>query len=89
VLLFGDEAFYAGDKKHESILKMLITEEMITIEAKGVDAEVSGNCIHLMMASNESWVVPAGMDDRRFFVLDVGDGAKNDGANTSRRSRTS
>jgi hypothetical protein len=79
VLLFGDEAFYAGDKKHESVLKMLITEEMITIEAKGVDAEVSGNCIHLMMASNESWVVPAGMDDRRFFVLDIGDGAKNRG----------
>jgi hypothetical protein len=79
VVLFGDEAFYAGDKKHESILKMLITEEMITIEAKGVDAEVAGNCIHLMMASNEAWVVPAGMDDRRFFVLDVGDGAKGKG----------
>jgi hypothetical protein len=78
VFLFGDEAFYAGDKKHESVLKMLITEEMITIEAKGVDAEVSGNCIHLMMASNDAWVVPAGMDDRRFFVLDVGIKSKND-----------
>lgn len=80
VLLFGDEAFYAGDKKHESILKMIITEEMITIEAKGIDAEVSSNCIHLMMASNEQWVVPAGMDDRRFFVLEVGNASKNDGA---------
>lgn len=78
VVLFGDEAFYAGDKKHESILKMLVTEEMITIEAKGIDAEVSANCIHLMMASNESWVVPAGMDDRRFFVLQVGNSVKND-----------
>jgi hypothetical protein len=78
VILFGDEAFYAGDKKHESILKMLVTEEAITTEAKGVDAEVTGNCVHLLMASNEAWVVPAGMDDRRFFVLEVGNEHKND-----------
>lgn len=77
VVLFGDEAFYAGDKKHESVLKMLVTEDTLTVEAKGVDAETSNNCIHLLMASNEQWVVPAGMDDRRFFVLEVGDGKKN------------
>lgn len=71
VVLFGDEAFYAGDKRHESILKMLITEEMLTIEAKGIDAEASANYVHLFMASNDSWVVPAGFGDRRFFVLDV------------------
>ena len=71
VILFAEEAFYAGDKKHESILKMLVTEDMLIIEPKGVDAEVSANCVHLLMASNESWVVPASLDDRRFFVLDV------------------
>lgn len=80
VVLFGDEAFYAGDKKHESVLKMLITEDMLIIEPKGVDAEMSANCVHLMMSSNESWVVPAGLDDRRFFVLDVSDDRKEDGA---------
>jgi hypothetical protein len=73
VVLFGDEAFYAGDKKHESVLKTLITEDLITIESKGVDAEVSPNCTHVLLASNNSWVVPAGADERRFFVLDVGD----------------
>ncbi len=71
VVLFGDEAFYAGDKKHESVLKMLVTEEMITIEAKGVDAQAAPNFVHLIMASNDQWVVPAGTDERRFFVLDV------------------
>lgn len=71
VVLFGDEAFYAGDKRHESVLKTLITENLLTVEAKGVDVEVANNCVHLIMASNESWVVPAGLDDRRFFVLDV------------------
>ena len=73
VVLFGDEAFYAGDKKHESMLKTLITEELLTVEAKGVDAEAAANCVHLIMASNETWVVPAGFDDRRFFVLDISD----------------
>ncbi len=78
VVLFGDEAFYAGDKKHESILKTMVTEEMIMIEGKGVDAEASPNYVHLLMASNSEWVVPAGADERRFFVLDVGDGKIQD-----------
>jgi hypothetical protein len=72
VVLFADEAFYANDKKHASILKTLITEETITIEAKGVDAEAAPNYIHLIMASNDMHVIPAGGDERRFFVLDVG-----------------
>jgi len=74
VVLFADEAFYAGDKKHESILKTLITEETIQIEAKGVDVETSANFVHLLMASNDMHVVRATGDERRFFVLDVGTG---------------
>lgn len=73
VLLFGDEAFFAGDKRHESVLKTLVTEEQLVIEGKGVDAEASPNYTHLILASNEEWVVPAGMDERRFFVLEVSD----------------
>ena len=73
VVLFGDEAFYAGDKKHESVLKMLVTEETITIEAKGVDVVAAPNFVHLLMASNSDWVVPAGTGERRYLVLDVSD----------------
>ena len=76
VLLFGDEAFFAGDKRHESVLKTLITEDNIVIEGKGIDAESALNYVHLFMASNETWVVPAGLDERRFFVLDVGEEKK-------------
>jgi hypothetical protein len=71
VVLFADEAFYAGDKRHESMLKSLVTEQTITVEAKGVDAEAAPNYVHLIMASNEEWVVPVGFDERRFCVLDV------------------
>lgn len=80
VVVFGDEAFYAGDKRHESVLKTLITEESIIIEGKGVDAEASPNFTHVILASNNEWVVPAGAEERRFFVLDVGDGRMQDHA---------
>ncbi|HNP36032.1 MAG TPA: DUF5906 domain-containing protein [Woeseiaceae bacterium] len=76
VLLFGDEAFYAGDKRHESQLKTLVTEYTLMIEGKGIDAESSASCLHIILASNKKWVVPADADDRRFLVLDVGDGQK-------------
>jgi hypothetical protein len=71
VLLFADEAFYAGDKRHESVLKALVTEQTIAIEEKGVDVEAAPNFVHLILASNEEWVVPAGPFERRFFVLNV------------------
>jgi hypothetical protein len=80
VVLFGDEAFYAGDKKHESVLKMLVTEQQITFEAKGVDAENGANYVHLLLSSNNDWVIPAGAEERRFFAMDVGDGNMQDKA---------
>lgn len=76
VVLFADEAFFAGDKQHESVLKTLVTEDTLVVEGKGVDAEVAGNYVHLIMASNGHWVVPAGADERRYFILDVGEGKK-------------
>ncbi|MEC8067705.1 MAG: DUF5906 domain-containing protein [Pseudomonadota bacterium] len=73
VVLFADEAFYAGDKRHESVLKTLITESQNLIERKGVDASPTPNFVHLIMASNEDWVVPASKDERRYLVLDMGE----------------
>jgi hypothetical protein len=80
VALFADEAFYAGDKQHESTLKTLVTEDTLIVEGKGLDAEVAPNYVHLIMASNDDWVVPAGADERRYFILDVGDRKKQDKA---------
>lgn len=78
VLLFVDEAFWAGDKQGESTLKTLITEEMNLFEAKGKDALMLANYLHIIIASNMSWIVPAGMDERRYFVLNVSDRRKQD-----------
>jgi hypothetical protein len=70
-VLFADEAFFAGDRAHEGILKALITEDTLLIEPKGIDPFVVRNCLHLILSSNNDWVIPAGADARRFFVLDV------------------
>lgn len=69
VFLFADEAFFAGDVKHTSVLKNLITEDTIEIEGKFQNTVEVPNYLHVLMASNEQWVVPASLDARRFFVL--------------------
>ena len=72
VVLFADEAFYAGDKKQLPILKHLITSDTLMVEAKGVDPVNAANFVHVIMASNDDHVVQATQDERRFFVLNVG-----------------
>jgi len=71
VVMYADEAVASDDSRAESKLKALVTEATLVTEAKGVDAEQTPNYIHLIMASNAKWVVPAGAWDRRYFVLDV------------------
>ena len=73
VLAFVDEGFWAGDKQAEGALKNMITEPDINIEQKGKDIIRVKNHVNLIMASNNDWVVPAGLEERRFFVLDVSD----------------
>jgi len=78
VFLFSDEAFFAGDRQHVSVLKSIITEPHLTIEGKYQNAVQTPNFLHLMMASNEDWVVPASLDARRFFVLETSNARKDD-----------
>lgn len=78
IFLFADEALFAGDRAHVGALKSLITEPYLTIEAKHQNAIQAPNFLHVMMASNEAWVVPASQDARRFFVLEVSEKVKGD-----------
>lgn len=81
VLLFADEAVLGGGedaKKAVGTLKRIITEPTIRVEPKGVDSIEWPNRLHVIVASNEDWVVPADADDRRFVVLDVSDVRKED-----------
>jgi hypothetical protein len=78
VVVFADESFFAGNRKHANILKSLITGETQQVERKGVDTEFYRNCVHLIIASNDAQVVHVENDDRRYFILEVGPERKND-----------
>lgn len=81
LLLFTlDEAFWSGDKAAEGVLKDLITGNTHLIERKGQEPYSVTNCTRICVISNESWAIPAGADERRFAVYDVGDGRKQDRA---------
>jgi hypothetical protein len=71
LLLQADEAVWAADKAAAGRLKGLITSPIQQIEAKGIDPIRLPNYVRLIMTSNEDWVVPAGMNERRFCVLDI------------------
>lgn len=73
VLLFGDESFFAGNPAHEKILNGLITETTRLSEQKFQSAITIPNYIHLILSTNSDWAIPAAIDERRYFVLDVPD----------------
>ena len=76
--LFADEAYWPGDKDGEGALKRLITEPTLTIEPKGLDLFTVPNNLHVIIAGNEEWVVPASGDERRFAVNEVSSHRKGD-----------
>lgn len=78
LLVCFEEAFWAGDKKGEGVLKNLITCTNLRIERKGLESYNAPNFTRIIMVTNNGWVVPATWDERRFFVLDVKDHWKDD-----------
>ena len=71
LLVFCDEITWGGDKATEGILKGLITEPTVRVEPKNKDSLEVESHINVCIASNNDWVVPAGLEERRFCVLDV------------------
>jgi hypothetical protein len=80
LLLQADEGFFAGDPRHIGRLKGLVTSDTNRIEPKGKDSFEINNYLRLLVSSNEKWIVPAAFEERRFAVVDVGDGRLQDKA---------
>ena len=78
ILLFVDEGFWAGDKSSEGLIRGIITETELIIEPKNLNAISLKSHINIVIASNSDWVVPAGIDERRFFCIDVSDAHQQD-----------
>lgn len=78
LLLFANEAIWGGDKSAEGALKAMVTDPVSTMERKHADIVPVRNYKRMILASNENWVVPRGLDDRRFFIIDVSAERKED-----------
>lgn len=72
-MLYLDEMVWGGDKKSAGTLKALITEDTNKIEHKNIGLYYAQSFINVVSSSNEEWVVPAGDDTRRYFVLECDD----------------
>src|SRR5262249_35092084 len=55
-----------------------VTEDTLTIEYKGLTPREEPNHLHIMVASNNEWIVPAGAHARRFVVQEVADTHRQD-----------
>ena len=80
LVMFADEVFWSGDKSQEGALKTMITEHRRPYEAKGLPLVELDNFARVVMATNDTWAVPAGHDERRYLVLEVSDIHKQDTA---------
>jgi hypothetical protein len=79
LLLHCDEAFWAGDRAAEGTLKDLVSGTAHFIEFKGKEPIRVLNFVRLFPTGNPDWLVPAGLEERRFAVLDVGEDHIQDG----------
>jgi hypothetical protein len=73
LLLHAEEAFWAGDRKSEGILKDLVSGATHQLEYKRIDPITVKNYIRLLVTGNPDWLVPAGFKERRWTVLDIGE----------------
>ncbi len=69
LLVFADEAFWAGCKSLSGKLKGMITEKQIRCEHKGFDTYYVDSFSNFVMASNHHFAVPAGENARRWCCL--------------------
>jgi hypothetical protein len=80
ILLLADEAVWAGSKAGLGALKRMITEKTLNVEKKRVDIITVKNLLHMIVCSNEKWVVPVGFDNRRFAIFGTSAARREDKA---------
>lgn len=78
--VFADEAVWGGNKEDEGTLKKLITDKHVLYRAMYREETYGVNRVGLMMATNETWAVPATFEERRFVVSEVSDRHRVKGA---------
>lgn len=78
LLVFADEAVWAGDKRRLGNLRRMVTQDTLAIERKGFDIDTVPNHVHLLIASNAEHVIPAHQQERRFAIFRVSECRRKD-----------
>ena len=73
LLVYVNEAVFAGNKQTMNRLKGLITEDELQLEEKYLPAFTGRSHLRFIYSSNEDWVVPIEWDNRRYWMLECGD----------------
>ncbi len=76
--VLGEEVFWAGDAKTADSLKSRATASVIPIEAKYRQQRQVSNRLHIMLTTNHTWAIAAGVQARRYFVCEVSDEVAQD-----------
>ena len=73
LFVYVDETSLGSDKKNTGTIKTLITEAQHRLEDKFLPSYVVNSYTHYVFASNESFVVTADPNDRRWLALETAD----------------
>jgi hypothetical protein len=71
VALHLGEAATADSVEAEGLMKALVTDRTRMSERKGIDGVPVANCLHVVMSSNQDWILRIAPEDRRYCVVDV------------------
>jgi len=80
VLLYLDEAGWAGDRQLEGYLKGLVSDEEIGVQYKNKDTFQALNYLHIIISSNRDWAINASRTSRRWAPFRVSDHRRGDRA---------
>ncbi|MBF0230786.1 MAG: hypothetical protein HQK63_14555 [Desulfamplus sp.] len=73
LFLFANEVIGMFTPKQLSVLKGLITDDMMAIEAKYRATVMLKNLLNINLAGNENFIIPAALDERRFQIFELSD----------------
>lgn len=77
ILIYGDEAFWSGDRKNRGKLKNLISSFDMRITYKMKDTITMPNYLRFIFTTNEDWAAPVEKGERRWVTLRCGNGKKD------------
>lgn len=69
LMVFADDAVWAGDRSHRGILNNLITSSKLSINPKGVNQFEIDSFMRLVFATNNEWAMSVSATNRRFVLI--------------------